>query len=103
MQFKAHAENLWATPEDPAVIELRYDQDLLYKSGRTSDPAALVVKRRAWEKGLFDALVDCPASGIIPPGEAACVDRRPGASRTLADGDVVMVVRAIETSRWIVD
>jgi hypothetical protein len=101
--IKAHARNLLATREDPAVIELRYDSTLLDEAGRPSDPLLL----RVWHLGPDDVdyaqVLDCGTGGLIPDGEVACVDRRDTSSRVVDRNDVIMVVRAIETSRWIVD
>ena len=97
--FQVHADGLTATPSDPVVIQLRYDRSLLKDEGRPFDQAALTVAR-ARGSGQYHPIPDC-VSGAIPIGAVACVDRRPKASRTDGD-DVIMVVRATRTSRWIV-
>jgi hypothetical protein len=100
--IKAHALGLHATRQDPAVIELRYDSTLLTAAGRPSDPAALQVSHKGRNDNGYSPLPDCSTAGLIPGDAIACVDRRTEGSRVVDDGDVIMVVRTTQTSRWIV-
>jgi hypothetical protein len=103
----AHANGLSTTSADPAVISLAYDERLL--GGRGWD--SLHVFHRADGSSTYDELRPCLANGAPPSGEDACVDRRglPGSSRNVYDAegpgnapDVIMVVRTVTTSRWVV-
>lgn len=96
---KVHAVGLVATRADPAVIELRYDRDLLASEDRPFDSDALDVAHSSG--GAYTTLPDCVTGGAIPATSFACVDRRAGASREDGD-DVIMVVRTTRTSRWII-
>ena len=103
---EAHADNLSATGAAPAILSLRYDERLLGGRGWSS----VNVFRRADGSTTYVALQPCLADGAPPSGDQACVDRRglPGSSRDLVDAegpgnapDVIMVVRAFGTSRWV--
>jgi hypothetical protein len=103
---EAHADGLSATPADPAILSLRYDERLL--GGR--DWTSVNVFRRADGSATYAELQPCLANGRPGPGQVACVDRRGLAesSRNVfdADGpgeapDVVMVIRTTGTSRWV--
>jgi hypothetical protein len=103
---EAHATGLSATPADPAIISLRYDERLL--GGR--DWTQVNVFHRATGSSTYVLLQPCLADGSPPNGQDACVDRRglPGSSRNVFDDDgpgnapdVIMVVRTLDTSRWV--
>ena len=86
------------TPENPAVLKLRYDKSLFVAGGPPDDPALLKVARAEDATEPYAVLPDCLGT-VVPTGAVACVDR--DASRRV-DGDVIMVVRTTETSRWLV-
>jgi hypothetical protein len=103
---EAHATGMSATPADPAIISLRYDERLL--GGR--DWTQVNVFHRATGSSTYVELQPCLADGSPPNGQDACVDRRglPGSSRNVFDDDgpghapdVIMVVRTLDTSRWV--
>ncbi len=96
--MKVHATGLTATPSDPAIIELRYDASLLDKAGRPSMAADLKVAHANGPGDAYDVVPTCQGT-TLPPGAIACVDLT--ASRE-DGGDVIMVVRTTDTSRWIV-
>jgi hypothetical protein len=90
---KVHAGDLDATRSRSAVLTFRYDASLLAGAGWED-----VRLHRKHGAGPYELVRRC-AQGRIPKGEAACVV--PGASRTTPAGDVVLTVKATETSRWI--
>jgi hypothetical protein len=96
--MKVHADDLDATVADPAVIKLRYDLNVFKNAGRSADPAGLTVAHANGPDDPFVVIPSCDGTGI-PLGAFACLDR--SASRKVA-GAVVLVVRTIDTSRWIV-
>lgn len=96
---KVHAVGLTATRADPAVIELRYDRTLLASADRPFESDDLDVAHSSG--GAYTTLPDCATDGAIPSTSFACVDRRARASREDGD-DVIMVVRTMRTSRWVI-
>lgn len=103
---EAHATGLSATAAAPAILSLRYDERILKGRGWTS----INIFRRANDGAPYVALRPCRADGAPPVGQVACVDRRglPGSSRNVVDAegsgsapDVIMVVRTVDTSRWV--
>ena len=103
---EAHATGLSATAVAPAIISLRYDERIL--DGR--DWTSVNVFRRASGTAPYVALQPCLANGGPPSGQVACVDRRglAGSSRNVIDAegpgtapDVIMVIRTVDTSRWV--
>lgn len=94
----AGASGLAATTANPAILRLRYDTSVL--GGKTW--SNLVVERAPDGSSTYAVVPACLASGAPPSGSAACVDRRGQAasSRTLGDGDALMVVRTTGFSRW---
>ncbi|KAA1421657.1 hypothetical protein F0U44_05110 [Nocardioides humilatus] len=93
-----HAQRLVATAARPAIIEIRYDASLL----GAQTPATVKILRRATGTTTYVKVPTCRAADGTPPGSAvACVDRRPGKTRTVAGGDLVVVVRTQATSRWV--
>ncbi|HET7477641.1 MAG TPA: hypothetical protein VFJ97_16665 [Dermatophilaceae bacterium] len=98
-QVHATATGLVASAADPAVLGLRYDTSVL--GGKTF--ATLVVERAPEGTTAYAPVPSCLAGGEPPAGSVACVDRRgqPTSSRTLADGDALMVVRTTGFSRWL--
>ena len=103
---EAHATGLSATAAAPAVLSLHYDERILGGRGWTS----INVFRRAEDGAPYMALQPCLPDGAPPLGQVACVDRRglPGSSRNVVDAegsgnapDVIMVVRTVDTSRWV--
>ena len=103
---EAHATGLSANAAAPAVLSLRYDERIL--DGR--DWRSVNVFRRASGTAPYVALQPCLANGGPPKGQVACVDRRELAesSRNVVDAegpgtlpDVIMVVRTLDTSRWV--
>jgi len=103
---EAHATGLSATPSDPAILSLRYDERLL--GGR--DWTQVDVWHEAIGTNTYVKLSPCLANGDPPNGQTICVDRRglPGSSRNVFDDegpgdapDVIMVIRTLETSRWV--
>jgi len=102
--IKAHASNLDVSRIAPAVIELRYDAALLVAGGMALGWRDLEVGHSDDGGKIYDDLVRCTKGGDVPAPADACVDRSgtDTSSRNLDDGDVVMVVHTIDTSRWIV-
>ena len=96
--IKVHATGLQATFADPAVIELRYDATLFTTSAPPPDPAQLVVGHADGPDASYGDVPDC-AGRDIPLGAFACLDV---AASHLEGKDLVVVVRTIDTSRWIV-
>ena len=109
---KAHARDLDVTRAWPAVIALRYDSTLLVRGdGSLRAWSDLRVKHEDGPGG-YQVIDACTRSGDLPTNDVACLDRAETKSRSTQfetdedptnDGDVVMVVRTIRTSRWIVD
>ncbi|HET7398904.1 MAG TPA: hypothetical protein VFJ94_10320 [Intrasporangium sp.] len=98
-QVHAGATGMTVSSTDPAVLGLRYDTSVL--GGRTW--RQLVVERAPTGTTSYAIVPACPSSGEPPTtGIKACVDRRGLAtsSRTLPDGDALMVVRTTGFSRW---
>ncbi|HWJ82574.1 MAG TPA: hypothetical protein VNS55_10080 [Nocardioides sp.] len=98
---EVHADQLDATKRHPAIVTFRLDSSLLapYQGWQYIN-----VLRDSDAPGGFRRVPRCDADGRPPEGQQACVDRRnkPGvSSRTKRDGDVIMVVRTVGTSRWI--
>ena len=83
---------------DPAIIQLRYADSVFEDAGRSRDIATISV---AHANGANEPYADIPGCDgtAIPLGAFACLDR--AASRD-AFGTVVLVVRTIDTSRWLV-
>ncbi len=96
--IKVHATGLQATFADPAVIELRYDATLFTTSAPPPDPAQLVVGHADGPDASYGDVPDC-AGRDIPLGAFACLDV---AASHLEGKDLVVVVRTVDTSRWIV-
>lgn len=94
----AGASGLQATPTNPAVLQLRYDTSVL--GGKIW--SQINVDRAPGLTTTFVAVPACQANGTPPSGSLACVDRRGQAtsSRTLSDGDALMVIRTTGFSRW---
>jgi len=106
LPVEAHATGLSADPSAPAILSFRYDERLL--DGR--DWTSVEVFRRATGTSAYVELQACLPDGAPPDGQVACVDRRglPGSSRNVIDAegpggapDVIMVIRTLETSRWV--
>ena len=106
LPVEAHATGLSATAAAPAILSLRYDERILDGRGWTS----IDIFRRADDGAPYVVLQPCLADGAPPLGQVACVDRRglPGSSRNVVDAegpgtapDVIMVVRTVDTSRWV--
>lgn len=98
--FEVHAAGLDATRRRLATIRLRFDASIL--DGKRA--AQVQIFRRSGS-GPYERVRSC-ARGRMPRGETACVDRRRRRGSTNvknASGppDVVMVVRALTTSRWV--
>ena len=105
LPVEAHATGLSATAAAPAILSLRYDERIL--GGR--DWTSINVFRRG-DGAPYVALQPCLPNGDPPGGQVACVDRRglAGSSRNVVDEegpgnapDVIMVVRTLDTSRWV--
>lgn len=84
------------TRDHPMLLELRYDASVI--GTRTPASTAVAMTRRDDD---FRNLRACGSKGRIPRHTGACVDRRPGQSR-IDDGDLVMVVRTVHFSRYII-
>jgi hypothetical protein len=95
--MKVHATGLEANVADPAVVELRYDTTLFGGTGPAADPATLDVGHADGPGDPYTDIPSCEGRGL-PLGAFACVDRL--ASRVDAN-TLVMVVRTIDTSRWV--
>jgi hypothetical protein len=95
--IKVHAIGMQATIADPAVIRLRYDLALFEEAGIPPNPTQLLVGHADGPDDKYADIPRCVGRGL-PLGAIACLDVR--ASEKDA-GDLVLVVRAIETSRWV--
>jgi hypothetical protein len=93
---KIRSAGLDVSRDDPVLLELRLDASAV--GGRTPATAEVAVG----SSGTYQNLGDCTASGAVPDPVARCVDRRPGQSRFETDGDLVMVVRILHSSRYII-
>jgi hypothetical protein len=99
---KAHARGVTATRAAPFTIELRYDSSLLMEDdGVLRTWRDLAVKHKDGGRS-YGLVPPCTRAGDIPATSDACVDRNGAetSSRTV-DDDAVMVIRTIDTSRWI--
>jgi hypothetical protein len=96
--MQVHAADLDATVADPAVIQLRYNVSLFKAAGRKVDLATVTVAHANGADDPFVEIPSCEGTGI-PLGAFACLDR--AASRK-GGGAVVLVVRTVDTSRWVV-
>jgi hypothetical protein len=96
--MKVHADDLDATIADPAIIQLRYNLVVFKNAGRAADPATLSVAHADGPDDPFVVIPSCEGTGI-PLGAFACLDH--AASRKVT-GAVVLIVRTVDTSRWIV-
>ncbi len=101
MGQKVHATtaNLTATLTDPATLTLRYDASL--RGSET--PANVVVQRQPEAGGAWATVSASCVGGQIPAGSTSCVDRVASAAATsaAAGGDLVVVVRTTQFSRWV--
>ena len=95
--MKVHATGLQATFADPVVIELRYDSTLFTSATQPPDPTKLVVGHADGPDATYADVPAC-AGRDIPLGAFACLDV--GASHTEGK-DLVLVIRTVDTSRWI--
>ena len=95
--MKVHATGLEATFADPVVIELRYDSTLFTSTTPPPDPAKLVVGHADGAGTPYADVPSC-AGRDIPLGAFACLDV--GASHTEGK-DLVLVIRTVDTSRWV--
>jgi hypothetical protein len=93
---KIRSAGLDVSRDDPVLLELRVDATVV--GARTPTTAVVAVG----SNGTYQNLGDCTASGAVPDPVARCVDRRPGQSRFETDGDLVMVVRILHSSRYII-
>ncbi len=96
--MKVHADGLDATLADPAVIQLTYGLFVFKNAGRSADPATLTVEHADGAGDPYVPIPSCEGTGI-PLGAFACLDH--AASRK-SNSSVVLVIRTIDTSRWIV-
>lgn len=98
--IEVHADGLDATKRDPAILTFRIDDSLL-RPAQTWQ--YIDVLRDSEAPGGYHRVRRCDSDGRPPAGQQACVDRRKiaGVSSRNKNGDVIMVVRAIGTSRWI--
>lgn len=98
--YLVHAEDMHATRSHPSILVLRYDASLVH--GRR--PRDVSVLRQAAAGGPRTVAVPCRRNGTPPGRRRFCVDLRDRAtsSRVEADGDLVMVVRTLVTSRWVI-
>ncbi len=96
--MKVHALGLDASIADPAVIRLRYDLQLFDLAGIPPNATELVVGHA---DGPDEKYVDIPC--LCRQGPAAGRHGLPRRPREHKDGgDLVLVVRTTDTSRWIV-
>ncbi|GAA3818431.1 hypothetical protein [Nocardioides panacisoli] len=97
---EVHADELDATKRHPAILTFRYDDSLLLPGASWR---YLHIWRNSDGPGGYRKVHACDENGRPPVGEQACVDRRgiAGVSSRDKAGDVIMVVRATGTSRWI--
>lgn len=99
LPFVLHAKGLDAT-SDPAVITMRFDATVL----RGKSAANVDIFRKSGT-APYRRVRTCTGGGSPPAGEVACVDRTPSASRDVSNAsgapDVIMVIRTVDTSRWV--
>ena len=97
---EVHADELDATKKHPAILTFRFDDTLLAPAQSWRN---IRILRNSDGPGGYRLVHKCDQSGRPPEGEQACVDRRakPRISSRDKAGDVIMVVRATGTSRWI--
>lgn len=96
MAFKLDEAGLSATRRNPAIVRLRYDASLV--GSRTPSDVKILHQHAAQP---WRILPTCLSLGRIPADAVACVDRRPTQSRIVAGGDLEMVVRTTQFSRWV--
>jgi len=94
--FLAHADDLEATPQNPAIIEFR----LGMQATGTTNLAELGIVHVP-DAGPMETLPDCLPTGL-PPSGTGCVDKRglPGSSRIVGQ-DAYLIVRTTTTSRYV--
>lgn len=91
--------DLSTTSANPVILSLRYDKSLV----GAKTVADVKVLRRADSATTYALVPACKTNGV-PPFGLSCVDRRGIAgvsSRKLSDGDILMVVRTTQFSRWM--
>ena len=93
LDFTAHAPGLPLNPADPALITFRLGAGP--EGVGTTNPTDVQVVH----DDEAHVLPDCPAVGLAP-GQTNCVDRQ-ASSYDAATNNVMMVVRTIDTSRYI--
>lgn len=95
--MKIHATHLQASAAQPAVIEIRYDSDIL----GSQTPATIQVFRRHDGASAYRRVRSCRPDGTPRRGATACIDR--GRTRWAPDDadDLIVVIRATATSRWV--
>jgi hypothetical protein len=91
LDFTAHAPDLATTPADPALITFRLGAGVV----GTTRPADVQVVHDNEPQNL----PPCPATGL-PAGATNCVDRQ-ASTYDAATGNVYMVVRTTDTSRYV--
>ena len=96
--MKVHAPGLDASIADPAVIRLRYDLVLFDQAGIPPNATGLEVGHADGPDDSYEDIPACVGRGL-PLGATACLDVR---ASTKSGGDVVLVVRTTDTSRWVV-
>ena len=96
--MKVHAMGLEATLADPAVIRLRYDLLLFEQLGIPPNARELDVGHADGPEETYVDIPACAGRGL-PLGATACLDVR---ASTKEGGDLVLVVRTTDTSRWVV-
>lgn len=89
---RVHAEGVNATAAQPMVFRFRIDKTRV--KGRA--PASFDVRRRADGTVRYRLVPDCRNNGQPPAAAKSCVDVR----RSIAGGDVLIVVRTQVSSRW---
>ena len=98
--FYIHAENMTTEPGAYARIFLRYDSSIL----GTANAASLRIGRRADTAFQLLAPAELRGHGDPPNTRRACVNRDPADQADRShdqNGDAVMVIHALDTSRWV--
>ena len=96
--MRVHAGDLDATAADPAIIRFHYANSLFVEAGVPADPAKLQVAHANTADQPYTDIPVCVGRGI-QTAYPSCLDRK---ASTKVAGGVMLVVRTIDTSRWVV-
>lgn len=88
------------TVSQPSVFVILYDTSVV--GSRTV--STIVMKRAEDGSTSFVSIPNCLSTGVPPSGQASCVDKRGisgVSSAKLSNGDLRMVIRTTQNSRWV--